>query len=45
MVPAQDLRLPGGSQDVAKGLPKGPPRLELEPWRGQTGEAEATAEM
>ena len=45
MVPAQDLGLLGGSWDVGKGLRKGPPRLELELWRGQTGEAEATAEM
>lgn len=35
MGPAQELGLPGGSWDVEKGLPKG---------RGQTGEAEATAE-
>lgn len=37
MVPAQDLGLPCGSWGVEKELPKGPPRLDLQLWGGQTG--------
>lgn len=36
MVPAQDL-VPCGSWDVEKEQPEGPPRLDLQLWRGQTG--------
>lgn len=37
MVPAQDLGLPCGSWDVQKELTEGPPRLDLQLWRGRLG--------